>query len=134
MSPLAAMAVIATMFGRILVQLHRPESPEELLDDLGNSFWRMFRIVDNILIKIGLCFPSSSAAGSWCSDPTALFLAISRQACTICLHQAALFKAANSPRLDQESAESKLRCINSAQEILNTLMVIDDRVLLQVCL
>lgn len=116
LSSFAGIALMACLFGRNLTHLHRP-SPDDQDDDLNGEFWRRHRALDNILLNTALSLPDSLRLLSGLNNPNVVFLNMNIHTSTICLHQAAIFKADKNRMPARISAESKVRCITAAAEI-----------------
>ena len=108
--------LMACLFGRNLTHLHRPEL-NDADDDLNGEFWKRHRNMDNILLNTALAIPDSLRLPSGLNDPNIVFLNMCIHTSTICLHQAAIFKADKNRMPARISAESKVRCITAAAEI-----------------
>jgi hypothetical protein len=108
--------LMACLFGRNLTHLHRPEV-NDADDDLNGEFWKRHRNMDNILLNTALAIPDSLRLPSGLNDPNIVFLNMCIHTSTICLHQAAIFKADKNRMPARISAESKVRCITAAAEI-----------------
>ena len=108
--------LMACLFGRNLTHLHRP-SPDDADDDLNGEFWKRHRSMDNILLNTALAIPDSLRLPSGLNDPNIVFMNMCIHTSTICLHQAAIFKADKNRMPARISAESKVRCITAAAEI-----------------
>ncbi len=115
-SPLAGVVLMACLFGRNLTHLHRPD-PHDQADDLDGTFWRRHRHLDNILLNTSLALPQHLKLPVGISDPNVVFLNLNIHTSTICLHQAAIFKADKHRLPATVTAESKVRCISAAAEI-----------------
>ncbi|KAI5370073.1 hypothetical protein Slin15195_G009510 [Septoria linicola] len=116
MSPLAGVIVLACLFGRNLTHLHRPDADDQD-DDLNGNFWKRHRSMDNILLNTALALPDSLRLPSGLNNPNVIFMNMNIHTSTICLHQAAIFKADKNRMPARISAESKVRCITAAAEI-----------------
>lgn len=108
--------LMATLFGRNLTHLHRP-SVDDADDDLNGAFWKRHREMDNVLLETSLTLPDRLRLPSGLNDPNVIFLNMCIHTSTICLHQAAIFKADKNRMPARISAESKVRCITAAAEI-----------------
>jgi len=115
-SGFAGIILMACLFGRNLLHLHRP-TPDDRDDDLNGEFWKRHRTIDNILLNTALSLPSALRLPSGLNDPNCVFLNMNLHTSTICLHQAAIFKADKNRMPARVSAESKVRCITAAGEI-----------------
>ncbi|KAI9696580.1 MAG: hypothetical protein M1836_005599 [Candelina mexicana] len=122
-SPLAGVVLMACLFGRNLTHLHRPD-PEDHDDDLNGAFWKRHRHLDNILLNTSLALPEHLKLPLGLSDPNIIFLNMNIHSSTICLHQAAIFKAEKNRLPATVSAESKVRCVSAAAEIASTMRMI----------
>ncbi|KAF2717588.1 hypothetical protein K431DRAFT_315679 [Polychaeton citri CBS 116435] len=116
LSGFAGVIVMACMFGRNLTHLHRPGSDDKE-DDLNGEFWRRHRDLDNILLNTALALPEDCRLPAGLNNPNIVFMNMNIHTSTICLHQAAIFKADKNRMPARISAESKVRCITAAAEI-----------------
>lgn len=122
-SPFAGVILMATLFGRNLTHLHRP-SAEDRDHDLNGEFWKRHRALDNILLNTSLSMPSHLRLPAGVASANVVFLNMNIHTSTICLHQAAIFKADKNKMTAQISAESKRRCIIAADQITNIMKMI----------
>lgn len=118
LSSFAGVCLLATLFGRNLTHLHRP-AEDDNDHDLNGEFWKRHRSLDNILLNTSLSLPSHLRLPYGLSDPNIVFANMNIHTSTICLHQAAIFKADKHKLPAQISAESKRRCIVAADQITN---------------
>ena len=116
LSPFGGVVLMACLFGRNLIHLHRPDG-DDRDDDLNGEFWRRHRHMDNILLSIALSLPNHFKLPTGINDANIIFTNMNIHTSTICLHQAAIFKAEKNRMAPNVSAESKIRCINAAAEI-----------------
>ena len=116
LSSFAGVVLLGCLFGRNLTHLHRPD-PGEREDDLNGEFWKRHRSMDNILLNIALSLPDRLRLPMGISDPNVVFTNMNIHTSTICLHQAAIFKAEKNRMHARVSQESKIRCITAASEI-----------------
>ncbi|KAK3708906.1 hypothetical protein LTR37_011236 [Vermiconidia calcicola] len=116
LTALGGVILMACLFGRNLTHLHRP-SPDDADDDLNGEFWKRHRNMDNILLNTALALPNPLRLPSGLNNPNVVFLNMCIHTSTICLHQAAIFKADKNRMSSRISAESKVRCITAAAEI-----------------
>ncbi|EAW10646.1 putative C6 transcription factor Prf [Aspergillus clavatus NRRL 1] len=123
LSPLASVALLACMFGRNLTHLHRPD-PQDNDHDLNGEFWKRHRGLDNILLHFALTMPSHLRLPAGISDPNVIFTNMAIHTSTICLHQAAIFKAEKNKMPSQIITESKRRCIVAADQISSIMKMI----------
>jgi len=120
MSGFAGVVLMACLFGRNLLHLHRP-TPDDKDDDLNGEFWKRHRAMDNILLNTALALPDSLRLPTGLNDPNIVFMNMNIHTSTICLHQAAIFKADRNRMSARIAAESKVRCISAAAEIANVM-------------
>lgn len=132
LAPFSGVVLLASLFGRNLIHLHRP-SPDDHDDDLNGGFWRRHRAMDNMLLGTVLRLPESLRLPSGLNNPNIVFVNMSIHTSTICLHQAAIFKADRNRMPSRISAESKVRCITAAAEIANIMRTISHLDLAAVC-
>ncbi|KAJ9653433.1 hypothetical protein H2198_007381 [Neophaeococcomyces mojaviensis] len=118
LSSFAGVCLLATLFGRNLTHLHRP-ADDDNDHDLNGEFWKRHRALDNILLNTSLSLPAHLRLPYGLSDPNIIFANMNIYTSTICLHQAAIFKADKHRLPAQISAESKRRCIVAADQITN---------------
>ncbi|KKA18058.1 C6 transcription factor Prf, partial [Rasamsonia emersonii CBS 393.64] len=123
LSPLAGVVMMACLFGRNLMHLHRPD-PQDKEHDLNGEFWKRHRAYDNILLNISLSLPSHLRLPNGIGDPNTVFCNMSIHTSTICLHQAAIFKAEKNRIQNQIAAESKRRCIIAADQIASIMKMV----------
>ncbi|KAF2145361.1 uncharacterized protein K452DRAFT_264324 [Aplosporella prunicola CBS 121167] len=123
LSPTAGVCVMAYMFGRNLTHLHRPTS-DEREDDLNGNFWKRHREMDDALLNIALGLPDGLRLPAGISDPNAVFMNMNIHTSTICLHQAAIYKAEKRRMPPHVSNESKLRCATAAAEIAGIMRLV----------
>ncbi|KAI9794688.1 MAG: hypothetical protein M1833_007404 [Piccolia ochrophora] len=93
LSPFAGVVLMACLFGRNLIHLHRPE-PDDCDDDHENgAFWKRHRTLENILYTTTVSLPAHLKLPAGVTDANIVFLNMNIHTSTICLHQAAIFKA-----------------------------------------
>ncbi|KAH7026540.1 fungal-specific transcription factor [Microdochium trichocladiopsis] len=123
LSPFGGIVLMACLFGRNLVHLHRPDTDEKD-HDLNGEFWKRHRNLDNILLNTSLCLPSNLKLPAGLGNPNIVFTNMNIHTSTICLHQAAIFKADKNRLPAAVSAESKVRCITAANEIASIMRMV----------
>ncbi|CAM1507286.1 Fc.00g069270.m01.CDS01 [Cosmosporella sp. VM-42] len=123
LSSFGGIVLMACLFGRNLVHLHRPDV-DDLDHDLNGPFWKRHRQMDNILLNTSLCLPGHLKLPNGLQNPNIVFTNMSIHTSTICLHQAAIFKAEKNKLPASVSAESKVRCITAANEIASIMRMI----------
>ncbi|OHE90981.1 fungal specific transcription factor [Colletotrichum orchidophilum] len=123
LSSFGGIVLMACLFGRNLIHLHRPD-PDDRDHDLNGEFWKRHRNMDNILLNTSLCLPSHLKLPIGLGNPNIVFTNMSIHTSTICLHQAAIFKADKNKLPASVSAESKVRCITAANEIASIMRMI----------
>ena len=123
LSPFGGIVLMACLFGRNLVHLHRPDE-DDLGHDLNGPFWKRHRQMDGILLNTSLGLPSHLKLPAGLSVPNVIFTNMSLHTATICLHQAAIFKADKNKVAASVSSESKVRCITAANEIASIMRTI----------
>ncbi|KAK1598068.1 fungal-specific transcription factor domain-containing protein [Colletotrichum navitas] len=123
LSSFGGIVLMACLFGRNLIHLHRPDI-DDRDHDLNGEFWKRHRNMDNILLNTSLCLPSYLKLPVGLSNPNIVFTNMSIHTSTICLHQAAIFKADKNRLPSSVSAESKVRCITAANEIASIMRMI----------
>ena len=132
LSSFGSVVLMACLFGRNLIHLHRPDAGDRD-HDLQGEFWKRHRNMDNILLNTSLCLPESLKVPAGLGDPNAIFTNMCIHTSTICLHQAAIFKADKNKLPASVSAESKIRCISAANEIASVMRMISHVDLAAVC-
>lgn len=123
LSPFGGIVLMACLFGRNLTHLHRPNE-EDKDYDLNGEFWKRHRALDNILLNTSLSLPAQLRLPAGLADANVVFCNMNIHTSTICLHQAAIFKADKNRMQPQISAESKRRCIIAADQITNIMKMI----------
>lgn len=123
LSPFAGVVLMSCLFGRNLTHLHRPDKNDND-HDLNGEFWKRHRALDNILLNISLSLPSHLRLPDGISNPNIIMLNMNIHTSTICLHQAAIFKADKNRMPQQINAESKRRCIIAADQITSIMKMI----------
>ncbi|KAF1968588.1 hypothetical protein BU23DRAFT_602051 [Bimuria novae-zelandiae CBS 107.79] len=113
----------AALFGRNLLHLHRPGSDDND-DDLNGGFWTRHRAIEGILLQTSLGLPDHLRLPSGSTDPNTVFLHMCIHTSTICLHQAAIFKADKYRLPITVSYESKIRCVTAAAEIASIMRMV----------
>jgi hypothetical protein len=124
LSSFGGIVLMACLFGRNLNHLHRPDADEGDDDSMNGEFWRRHRTLDNILLNTSLCLPGSLKLPAGLSSPNVIFTNMCIHTSTICLHQAAIFKADKMRMSGSVSGESKIRCITAANEIASIMRMI----------
>lgn len=123
LSSYGGIVLMACLFGRNLVHLHRPDA-NDLDHDTNGPFWKRHRQMDNIILNTSLCLPPHLKLPAGLADSNIVFTNMSIHTSTICLHQAAIFKAEKNNLPASVSAESKVRCITAANEIASIMRMI----------
>ncbi|KAJ5138633.1 uncharacterized protein N7515_003481 [Penicillium bovifimosum] len=123
LDPFACVIVLTSLFGRNLIHIHRPR-PDDNDHDLNGEFWKRHRCHDNILLHIALSLPDHLRLPSGVSDVNVIFANMSLHTSTICLHQAAIFKAEKNKMSNQITTESKRRCLVAANQISSIMKMI----------
>ncbi|KAI2472189.1 hypothetical protein F4781DRAFT_428718 [Annulohypoxylon bovei var. microspora] len=123
LSSFGGIVLMACLFGRNLVHLHRPDA-DDRDHDLNGEFWKRHRNMDNILLNTSLCLPNHLKLPNGLANPNIVFTNMNIHTSTICLHQAAIFKADRNKLPPSVSAESKVRCITAANEIASIMRMV----------
>lgn len=123
LAPFACVVILASLFGRNLVHIHRPQ-PQDNDHDLNGEFWKRHRSHDNILLHIALSLPDHLRLPSGMDDVNVIFANMSIHTSTICLHQAAIFKAEKNKMPNQIIIESKRRCLVAANQISSIMKMV----------
>ncbi|TVY73279.1 Citrinin biosynthesis transcriptional activator ctnR [Lachnellula suecica] len=123
LSSFAGVVLMACLFGRNLIHLHRPDD-DDRDNDLNGEFWKRHRNMDNILLNTSLSLPSHLKLPQGLPNPNIVFTNMNIHTSTICLHQAAIYKADKNGLPASISAESKVRCITAANEIASVMRMI----------
>ncbi|KAL8825566.1 MAG: hypothetical protein Q9170_007746 [Blastenia crenularia] len=123
MSPMAGVSYMAHVFGKNLAHLHRPGTDDKD-DDLQGEFWKRHRQLDNILLKTSLSLPAHLRLPAGIRNPNSVFLNMCIHTSTICLHQAALFKAELKNLPSSVFEQSSTRCLLAATEVANIMRLI----------
>jgi hypothetical protein len=123
LSSFGGVVLMAALFGRNLVHLHRPDA-DDRDDDLNGEFWKRHRQMDNILLNTSLSLPNHLKLPAGLSSANIVFTNMNIHTSTICLHQAAIYKADKNRLPASVSKESKIRCITAANEISSIMRMI----------
>ncbi|KAI0172018.1 hypothetical protein GGR52DRAFT_573159 [Hypoxylon sp. FL1284] len=123
LSSFGGIVLMACLFGRNLIHLHRPDA-DDRDHDLNGEFWKRHRNMDNILLNTSLCLPNHLKLPIGLANPNIVFTNMNIHTSTICLHQAAIFKADRNKLPPSVSAESKVRCITAANEIASIMKMV----------
>ena len=123
LSSFGGVILVACLLGRNLTHLHR-KGDEDDDYDLNGEFWKRHRSLDNFLLNISLSLPQQLRLPAGIHDSNVVFVNMNIHASTICLHQAAIFKAEKNLMSPQISSESKRRCIIAADQITNMMKLI----------
>lgn len=123
LSPFAGVVVVATLFGRVILHLHRP-GHDDRADEVNGDFWKRHRTMDNILLSTTLYLPPHLRLPAISPKPNTIFLHMSLHAASICLHQVALFKAEKYQLSSDLIAESSVRCFTASAEITRVMRMI----------
>jgi hypothetical protein len=132
LSPFGGVVLMACLFGRNLTHLHRPGN-EDNDHDLNGEFWKRHRALDNILLNTSLSIPPQLRLPAGITDANVVFLNMNIHTSTICLHQAAIFKADKNHMSPHISGESKRRCMIAADQITSIMKMISHIDLATVC-
>jgi hypothetical protein len=123
LSSFGGVVLLACLFGRNLTHLHRPDA-DDRDHDVNGEFWKRHRQMDNILLNTSLCLPQHLKLPLGMSNPNIVFTNMSIHTSTICLHQAAIYKADKYKLPASTSSESKVRCLTAANEIASIMRMI----------
>jgi hypothetical protein len=123
LSPFGGVVLMACLFGRNLTHLHRTDDDNND-HDLNGPFWRRHHTLDNILLNTSLSLPNQLRLPAGINDASIVFVNMNIHAATICLHQAAIFKADKNHMSPQIGGESKRRCIIAADQIANIMKLV----------
>ncbi|PQE11195.1 fungal specific transcription factor protein [Rutstroemia sp. NJR-2017a BVV2] len=123
LSSFAGVVLMACLFGRNLIHLHRPDD-DDRDNDLNGAFWKRHRQMDNILLNTSLSLPFHLRLPHGIANSNIVFANMNIHSSTICLHQAAIYKAEQNRLPSSISAESKIRAITAANEIASIMRMI----------
>lgn len=123
LSGFGSVCLMASLFGRNLNHLHRPNS-DNRDHDLDGEFWKRHRQMDNILLSTSLSMPTHLKLPNGLQNANIVFTNFNIHTSTICLHQAAIYKAGKHNMPSAVSTESKTRCITAASEIASIMRMI----------
>ena len=116
MSAFAGVVYVTHFFGLNHTHLHRPDANDGE-DSLQGPFWKRHRNMDNILLNTSLSLPSHLRLPAGVRSANIVFLNFAIHAATICLHQAAIFKAEKNQMPRNLIEQSRSRCILAASEV-----------------
>ena len=122
-SSFGGVVFMAHFFGKNLHHLHRP-GPDDREHDVQGDFWKRHRNLDNVLLQRSLALPPHLRLPFAVRDGNAIFINMAIHTSTICLHQAAIFKAEKHGLPQSLIEQSQTRCTLAATEITNTLKLI----------
>lgn len=122
LSPFAGVVLAAYYFGINLTHLHQP-GPDEREDDLQGEFWSRHRKIDNTFLNTALFLPSHLRLPNGVRNANVVFLNMALHTSTICLHQAAIFKAERNSLPSSITEQSQVRCLLAANEIATIMRV-----------
>ena len=122
-SSFGGVVFMAHFFGKNLHHLHRP-GPDDREHDVQGDFWKRHRNLDNVLLQRSLALPPHLRLPFAVRDGNAIFINMAIHTSTICLHQAAIFKAEKHGLPQSLIEQSQTRCTLAAIEITNTLKLI----------
>jgi hypothetical protein len=92
LQPLGSIVLTAAMFGRNLLHLHRPGADDND-ENINGGFWTRHREIEQILLQTSLGLPDHLRLPSGLGDSNVVFANMCIHTSSICLHQAAIFKA-----------------------------------------
>ncbi|KAH9204005.1 fungal-specific transcription factor domain-containing protein, partial [Leptodontidium sp. 2 PMI_412] len=120
-SSFSGLAVAITLLGRNLTHIHG--SPEEsvAIKRADSKFWRRHREIDNTISNTFLYLPTRLKLPPKFQDPNAVFLSMTLQASSICLHLAAIRKSMINDPDSSFIRQSMDRCITGADAITATI-------------
>ena len=119
-SSYAGVCIMAALYGRNLHHLHRHD-PNDDNQDLNGPFWNRHRMLDNVLLNTSLSLPHALKLPQGLNDQNAVFCNMSLHTSTICLHQAAIFKAEKFQLPPHIGEDSKRRCMVAAEQITSVM-------------
>lgn len=120
LSPFAGVCYVTHFFGLNLTHLHRPEPDDDETSPQG-KFWKRHTRMDNMLSNTCLALPQHLRLPQGIRNPNVTFLNYSIHTSTICLHQAAIFKAEKNNLPNTLIQNSRARCLLAAAEIASTM-------------
>lgn len=91
-SSYAGIVIMAALFGRIVVHLHRPNPHNGFQDVAHGDFWRRHRKMDGVLSNMVMVLPSHLRLTSDVKDCHLFFLNLNMHTLIVALHQAAMTK------------------------------------------
>ncbi|KAH7398074.1 fungal-specific transcription factor domain-containing protein, partial [Cadophora sp. MPI-SDFR-AT-0126] len=115
LSSFGGVIVVASLTGRVFEHLSRP-NPLDNDSDPNSDYWRSHRKIENILLNMVLHLPTHLRLPAGSSSSNTIFLNMTLQSATICLHQAAIAKAEKVGQVGVVE-ESRARCVTAANEI-----------------
>jgi hypothetical protein len=115
--------VVATLFGRVLHHLHRPDA-EDSDNEANSEFWKRHRNMDNMLLSTALYLPPHLRLPVVSTNPNTVYLHMCLHGASICLHQVALCKAETNKLSSDLITESSVRCFTAAAEITRVMRMV----------
>ena len=120
LSSFGGVVLVTHFFGLNLTHLNRPEANQQE-HDINGPFWKRHRTMDKYLLKTDLQHPSYLRLPAGVRNPNIVFLNFALHTSTICLHQAAIFKAEKIQLPPTIVEQSRNRCILAAAEIASVM-------------
>lgn len=123
LTPFNGVLIMSAVFGRNLLHLHRPDGDQNF-SDTNCDFWVRHRHLDNLLMNIAMSLPHTFRLPNGIEDQNIVFTNMNLHAATICLHQAAIFKAEKYGLASTTIDESKMRSASAAQQIASIMRMV----------
>ena len=118
LSSMAGVVLMASLFGRNLTHLHRPDVNDRPEDLANGEFWKRHRNMDSILLNTSMFLPAHLRLPAGARDTKITFLNMNIHTSTICLHQAAILKVEKHNLGAAAIKQSNDRCLMAAEEIV----------------
>ena len=133
LSSFAGIVVIASLFGRNLMHLHRSSVNDRPEDTANGEFWKRHKELDGYLTSTMLFLPDHLQIPNGNKDPNVPFLNMNIQASVICLHQAAILKAEKHDLDMSLIRQSVDRCFAAAERIVDIMRLTSHLTVSSVC-
>ena len=124
LSSFAGVVLMACLFGRNLIHLHRPDPNDHPEDPAHGEFWKRHRYMDSILLNTSMYLPDHLRLPAGVRDANIVFLNMNIHTSTICLHQAAIMKAEKHGLDSDIIRQSSDRCFLAAGEIISIMRLV----------
>jgi hypothetical protein len=117
-SSFGGVLILAYIFGKNLMHLHR-SSDTDMPEDPTGEFWRRHYKLDTVLVNTSMYLPDHLRLPAGIRDPNVVAINMYIHSATICLHQSAILKAEKHQTGASIVRESTTRCFLAASELVS---------------